>query len=242
MSTDRPQPPEDAGQSPYPPYMQPRRSGSGCSCLLGLGCGCLLGAVLTVLLCAGVLSYIGYEISDLIDLDKLGIAFEEAWSDDPQAVTRVTTELAEIELPRDYHPVGAFYYQIPFTTNEIRWVVYEIGDEQGVMMLGNLGPLRMDVEQVVQYFEDLLQEHDRLRDHTEQKRIEATETREMVIRGRPATFVFIRGVAEVDDEEKPFREVTGTFEGSSGPTIFFLHVDESAYDEDEVIGILESIR
>jgi len=226
---------------PYPPHDvtagapdPPERSRSGCSWAMGLGCGCLVGAGVLMLLLCGGFAYFSYDMVRSI---------EQSSSDDPAVVAEVTDALVtEIELPRDYQPLSALDYDIPFTKQDFRWVVYEIGEEQGVFAMGAFGPLEFDPEQIMQQFESMFAANPELSeklDVPEDFSIEARETRDMTINGAPASFLFIEGSSE---EEGDFRQVTGSFAGSDGAVLLFLHVDAEAYDESEITGILDSIK
>jgi len=229
MSFDETQPYSDATPPPPP------NSKRGLHWGLGLGCGCLATLFLMLILCGGGFAYFAY---------RMGMTLEDAWSGDPVVAAEATAELAEIELPGDYQPKGSFQYKIPMTDRKITWVVYEIGDQQGIMAMGNFGPLEVKPDEVVHRFEQVLMqqpEFSKHKDLPEKTVIEATETREMMIRAQPATFLFTKGHSTEDDDEA-FRQVAGSFQGQGGPVLFFIHLEEDAYDEDEILGILESIK
>ena len=69
--------------------------------------------------------------------------------------------------------------------------------------------------------------------------LKRTETRAIPIKGRDVNFVFAKGK---DGNGKAFREVRGTFPGNDGTVLILLQIEDKAYDEDEFVKFLESIK
>ncbi len=204
-----------------------RGLGVGATLLLGCGAGCLvialfLGALAVV---AGV--FVG----------RVAEKVAEKVSDDPQVIESVRSRIADMDTPDDFRPLYSFEMTEEGSTPLPRWVVYECEKEGGLLVLGDFGQIGIDAQKVLEAI------HGRIEQHAERhNEIDVTdvETRELMVRGEPAKFEFARGTLKKDG--KQYRRLFGSFEGKNGRAVLLLYLPEEAYDESQVVQLIESIR
>lgn len=197
--------------------------------LIGGGIGCLL----VVLMCAGVIGFIGYKGQQMAG---------QMFITDAEQVRERTTDLAEIDIPDTFEPQLAV--QLPDMLVEatdgeepFRWVIYTRSDGRGYLALGYIGGVSDDADQQTQGIGDFLAQSGE-----SHRRIEITdeEIREMTIGGEDAEFTFSRGTVEPSGDE--FRQVIGHFEGKRRRTWLIIQVEAEVYDEAEIDAIVASIQ
>jgi hypothetical protein len=158
--------------------------------------------------------------------------FTAEGSSDPTTIEAVRNEMAELNLPSGYLP--AVYGRL----GEFRGVAY----------------VQPETDGRIQLFEDATKMHDA---KIETRKSSAAQpvhpqpttdpllnvkshTRQLRIKGKECTFEFSQGV---DPETRHTRRrVSGTFAGKGGPTTIEVEMDASAYNESQIVKMLEGIR
>jgi len=218
MSQSEPRPPE------FDPPPEKQGMSGGCKILLVLG---IVGGVFCLICCGGfgVMMY----------------QFANMFSTDPNVVRSTTDEIAEIEIPADFQPEASMDMSFPFMGKLATMVIYTKKPDNGAVMLmafgdavsqGDRENFRRQMNQSMQQQGVQSEEHN--------IQIEESNTKEFTIRGKPASFVFARGVNQ--DNGKRVLQVTGTFEGKTGPTMLMIVVDADQYTEEDVEKVIKSIK
>lgn len=158
--------------------------------------------------------------------------------EDPAAVARITREIAEIEIPEQFEPEGAFGMNVIVWS--LKMVAYSHQQEAGSLALAEM---TVDVGGHQKTHE--LQVRDMLREQgfgQEDLEITSSEKRDFEIRGETESFEFAE--AEHRETGEKFRQVSGTFKGKEPDSIGFLilQIQEEHYDEEAAVKMIESIR
>ena len=223
MSTDQPY------MSPegMPPYQKPGMS-TGTKVLIILG---IVFLVLVLLCCGGGVAFFWAGASYM----------EDAISDDPEVVRRVTGEIVDIDVPEKLEPKMSMDFTVPFTDDRFMvMVIYGDQAEGSAVMLASFGEAFAG------------QGEAQMRQQMEQSRREQglgpdpgmgpqqVDEREIEVRGEPVKFMF----ATTEDPESGEKriQVTGMFEGKTGPVMIMVFADPERLSEEEIVQMLESIE
>ena len=206
----------------------PPKKGLSCGCMVLIACG-IVGA-LAVLVCCGGFMYAGYYFNDAV-------------SDDPAVVAEVAKGLAQLDVPEDLEPAFSFNITNPLTGDPVMvWAVYVDETAESMLVLGALGESLDPSGQGQEAFWDQMENS--LQQQGVQQELNVNEwersDKEIVVRGQPTTFHFATG--EDEEQEKQYLEVTGSFEGENGQVMVMFVGDAEKYDEETVVGMLESVR
>jgi len=225
MSIDAPQPFHSNHDPSHP--SQPGMS-SGTKVLLILAAV----ALVSIALCAGVAILGGFLVAGYID---------KAGSNDPRVIRQRSAEIAEIDLPEEFHPSFSLDMKIPFTGQRMMSMVF-YSDEQttSTLVLAALGKMFSDQDQ--QEIKDQIQES--LREEglgrTEATGTRKVEEKQITVRGQPETFTFI--TTKDPETGKTRLEVTGVFPNKDGQAMFLFDGDAEKYPQEKITALIESIR
>jgi hypothetical protein len=183
-----------------------------------------LGGVV-LLVCCGGFVWISYQAS-------------QGMTTQPDAVRDLTREIADIDVPERFEPAQGMSLDI-FFLPETKIASYRLSEAEGQLML-----MRVDVpfqqaglEQQSQQMRQMKQQQNGGMPEIE---IQEQETRQMDIGGRTVDVQFAKG--QNPDTGKEYRRVMTIFPAEGEGTVFsMLQVEEEAYDEDEVVDMLESV-
>lgn len=214
---------------PYAPgtsYEQPpAKSGSRFWLFFGLGCGGLL------LVCCG-----GGVVGTLL----IGKSAVELTQNDPAAIERKASEIADFDVPEGFKPEMAMTFTVPFTGKTLMsMVAYTPPDKQGMIFLtgvgtiaagGNRDQMRRDVE---------------LRMNQQgmgAKHLEVKESRnlELTIRGQEATFRIQK--AHDPQTKQDYVQFDGVFEGKQGAAVLIGQIKADEFTEEDAEKLLRSIK
>jgi len=188
---------------------------------LGVGFGGLC------LLCCGGLVWIGYHFANSV-------------SQDPAEIATVTEEMAGIDVPDGLDPKMSMDMKVPISGQRIMaWVVYVDEESQSMLMLCGMGPDAgtQDPEQMQKQFKQSMQQQGM---QQQQDMVTAqSETRELTVRGEPASFTFTTGVTE---SGVPRIRVNGVFQGKTGLVILMVDADSEKYPEEQIVQMIEGIE
>jgi len=179
-----------------------------------------------ILLCCGGLVWMGYQFANSI-------------SEDPATIAALTDEMAQIDVPEELKPKMSFDMKIPFSGQRIMaWVVYLDEGSQSTLMLCGMGPGAgaQNPEQMQQQVEQSM----RQQGMQQQQDMVSTqsETRQLTVRGEPASFTFTTGVTE---SGAPRTRVNGVFQGKSGLVMIMMDADGEKYTEEQMVRMIEGI-
>lgn len=219
-------------QYPMPPdgMQPPRKPGmsTGAKVLIVLG---IVFLVLLVLCCGGLMLS-GY--------------FMQRWasdmaSDDPATIVEVTNGITQIEIPEELEPTASIDMKVPFSDQTIMVsVVYQDEETGSVLILASMGDafgsenqaqMRRSIDQSLRQ-QGMGDQEDMVIEQSYQKDVE--------IRGETATFTIAKGVGK--ESKTPRIQVTGVFQGRSGPVMLIFNGDADKFSEDEVVQMLDSIK
>lgn len=220
MSTDEPYvSPETMG-----PLVPKKAVGAGMKVVIVL----ILLFLLMVLLCCG-------------GLVAMGVWLTEAESKDPRVIHQNTREMIQIDVALMLEPAMSFKLKIPFSSQTlITSVAYAHQASRSVLILASFGDMFDEQDQG-----ELRRLIDRkLRDEGigGDESVEEWEghEREITVRDELVTFNFSTG--EDVETGAQLLDVTGTFEGATGPVLLILSTDTKTLDEPAIVEMLESIR
>ena len=223
MSTDQPY----ISPEGMPPYEKPGMS-TGTKVLIVLG---IIFLVLVVLCCGGGVAIFWAGASYM----------EDAMSDDPEVVRRVTGEIVDIDVPEKLEPKMSMDFNVPFTDERFMvMVVYGDQAEGSAVILASFGEAfaGQGEAQMRQQMEQSLREQG-LGPDPNMGPQEVTE-REIEVRGEPVKFVFATGVDSESGKQRIM--VHGMFEGKTGPVMIMVFADPERLSEEEIVQMLESIE
>jgi len=211
-------------------HIQPQKQGMSNSTKTLLIVGIIFGIL--ILLCCGGL--VGGGIF-------MGSYFKDAMSNDPVVIAARTAEFAEIEIPSQLAPVMSLNMTIPLSNDPLMvWVIYADEPSNSILMMASLGPMMAQ-----QGEEDIRRQ---LEDSMRQQGVSAgagvdeweESVKEIEIRGETVPFSF--KVGKNTDTQAQRIEVSGMFEGQSGPVMLILSADAEVIGEEAVVEMLESIK
>jgi hypothetical protein len=205
-----------------PNWVQPQAPRRGCGLL-----GCLLvGCGGVMLLCCG--------------FGVWAIFYVRSWAvTDPQQVAAEAKAIGEVEPPADLKPKMAIRVRLPFYGRIASGVVYS-DEGSGTLFLLSIDSAVVGAEEsdIQERLQEALQQEGSEKE--EDLQIESKEEKQLTVRGKPVTFSFARGKNTKTGQQ--LIEVKGTFEGKSGPTIFYFIGDAEKYDEETLTQTIESIK
>jgi len=198
----------------------------------------VLGSITGVCLlaCCGVVGFFGFKLKDTIKETIKNAA--EMTSSDPAVVKQRTGEVVKIDVPEEFSPVmtigGGFG---GFTMRQ--FIYQNKADPNSVLVI-------METNQPLQPGQDAKQQREQMLEGMRQgqhmgsmdMQEESRETRNFEINGEEVPFEFIKGKAH----GVPARKVVGIFPGRKGTIMFILMVAESEYDDEKIVGMIQSIR
>ena len=165
---------------------------------------------------------------------------KESVSDNPQQIAAKTAEMAQIDVPAVLAPKASFDMKIPFTDQRMMlWVVYADQNSDSMLMLFAMGDMlaKQNQDQMRQSIDQSLQQQNM---RQEQITIERTSTKERQINGQPATFTIQHGKGKDSQTERI--QVSGVFQGKTGPVMLMMNVDAQKIGEEEIVKMLDSIE
>jgi len=184
-----------------------------------------------LVLCCGGMALVGYKFTS---------EMKESMSQDPQAIAAKTEEIARIDVPAGLAPQASFDMKIPLTDQRLMvWVVYADKKSDSMLMLFAMGETlaQQNQAQMRQSIDQSLQQQNM---QQEQITVDESYTKELEINGQPATFVIQKGTGK--DSQTRRIQVSGVFQGKTGPVMLMLNVDAEKFSEEEIVKMLESIQ
>jgi hypothetical protein len=223
MSTDQPY------MSPegVPPYQKPGMS-TGTKVLIILG---IIFLVLVVLCCGGGVAIFWAGASYMKD----------AISDDPQVVREVTKGIVDIDVPEELEPQFSMDMKVPLSDERFMvMVVYGDQTKGTAVMLASFGEAFADQGQA--QMKNQMQQQLREQGLGPDQGFGPQELseREIEVRGEPVKFAF--ATAEDPESGKERIQVTGMFEGKTGPVMIMVFADPEVLSEEEIVQMIESIE
>jgi hypothetical protein len=163
---------------------------------------------------------------------------EQSMSEDPVVVAEVGESIAQVDIPVEFNPQFSADMKIPFTNKPfIKFAMYSSEDDNGLLVLGESQIPNLDAKQLGDELEKSLRKKTgRETDLV----VSETTTEEFTIRGKPASFTFVKGRSEDSETEK--WHVVGSFQGESGPAMLIMMVDAERYDLNRLRAIVRSIK
>ena len=222
--TDFDQPP------PVNPYDSPETGRSGMSggtkVLLGLGIGC---GVL-VLVCCGGFGFFAF---------FFGRSVQQAASEDPATIRRVTASIVTIDIPEALEPKFSLDWTMPIVNRKMMTMaVYADKAQQSSLMVFQFSEDLGNPEMMKLQFQDSLRQSGR--EEWEEVKLDESETFETEINGSETEFAVGSGRRDNSDEE--VWQATGAFDGRGGPAMLFMQLNADDFDKEEVMAILESMQ
>ena len=210
-----------------PPYQKPRMS-TGTKVLLILG---IIFLVLVLLCCCGGGAFFWWGASYMKD----------AVSDDPQVVRRVTGEIVDIEMPDKLEPQFSVDMKVPFS-DERFMVMVGYGDQAKgtAVMLASFGKEFAAQGQVQMKNQREKQLRQQGLGPDQNLGPQEVSEREIEVRGEPVKFMF--ATAKDPESGKERIQVTGAFEGKTGPVMIMVFADPEVLSEEEIVAMIESIE
>ena len=191
------------------------------------GCGMkffliLLAAIggLTILCCCGI----------GISLYSITPELEE----NPALVKQNLAKMLEIDLPEGYEAKKSFRMNL-FSLISMEGVYIENPDSGLILLMEFSGSLAENKE-----LQDSFKKELDGSSSSDELNIEEKKTREITIDGKAIPFVFIKGTEK--ETNRAVRQVQAILPGEKGPILFVMNVGEDAWDEEQVLKMLESIR
>lgn len=201
-----------------PPPVEPKSSGCWKWGLIfgGVGLVCLL-------LCCGIMGVVGYRMQPTI-------------VQQPAEVDAMAQEIATIDIPDTF--VGKMGMSMNLGFMSMKMCGFEEAEGRGQLQLVEMA---VHVGDPQQGREQLRQEM-RKQGNSDMRTLDITESqsREFEIRGDKTTFSFAKGTDP--STSTVFHEIRGEFPGKNGLAMLHLQVEEAAYNEEEIVGMIESIK
>jgi hypothetical protein len=178
------------------------------------------------LLCCGIGGYFIYSVAH-------GITQSVA----PAVVNAARDEIGTITLPAGFEPVHMFKMDNMFML--MTAVEYHNPAIHGQISLAEMklkvgGSPQQSQAQMRQQLEQQGFGKRKLLDNSK------SERKTIKIKGRECQFDFTEGVDPID--KKKFRQVSGVFDGKNGPAFIMIEMDDSAYKENAIVNMLETIH
>ena len=211
-------------------HIQPPKKGmsGGTKALLIVG---IIFGLLILLCCGGLVGFGVYMASYVSD----------AISEDPAVVAERTGQFIQMDIPAQFSPAMSFDMTIPFSDETLMvWVVYADEPSNSMLMMASLGP--MLAQQGQDDVRRQLEQSMRQQGVAAGKGADEWEgsVKEIEVRGEPVAFNFAAG--KNTDTGAQRIEVSGMFEGQSGPVMLILSADAKVIDEQAAVEMIESIK
>ena len=103
---------DEWGDEAKKPARRPAAQRQGMSTFAKVLIGVLIGAGVLGLVCCGGFAIVGWKVADQI---------QKGASDDPVVVRQVTADIADIDIPPEFEPVGSFKFDFLFTANMVAY-------------------------------------------------------------------------------------------------------------------------
>lgn len=161
--------------------------------------------------------------------------FQPVFNHDPAHVAELTQELISIDLSDDWQPGGTIEWNVLWMMM-FRGAYYEWKDAQGQLAIVAVDGQVLDQQDVRSHVVRQLQEAG----GTGVVVVEQEESREVLVDGEPVMFVFQQG-KDVNSEIL-VRLVEGVVNGSRGPVLIALRINQSAWDEQRILHMLSTLR
>jgi hypothetical protein len=216
--------PPEMSSEVAPPPPKPGMSG-GAKLLIVLG---IVLGILVLLCCGGLIGTAYYFSTKVI-------------SSDPAVVAAKTGEITQIEIPAGLKPQMSFDMKVPFSGQRMMlWTVYldEATDSTLVLFAFGEGTAPPNADQMQRQMDQSLRQQGM--GQQEKITIKETDKKQVEIRGQPVTFTISKGVGEKSGS--PRIQVTGVFQGKTGPAMLMFNADAEKYSEEEIGKMLESIK
>jgi hypothetical protein len=154
-------------------------------------------------------------------------------TDNPAEVTAKTAEIADIELPDGFEPAMAI--DMNLYVMRMQMAFYE-ATGGGVLMIAQAQGEGANEAQMEQQLRQSMQQQNL----GEQLTVKESETKSITVGDREVDFMFSTATNNEDNSE--WRQVSGAFPGKNGTAFLILQQPASSFDEEEVTGMLESIK
>jgi len=216
-------PPEMSSEVAPPPRKTGMSGGAKLLIALGIGLGIL------VLLCCGGILGVGYYFS------------AKVMSPDPEVIAEKTAEITQISIPDGLQPKMAFDMKVPFSGQRLMlWTVYldEATDSTLVLFAFGEGTVPPNQDQMQRQMDQSLRQQGM--GNREPITIKESYTKQVEIRGQQVTFTIAKGVG--GKSGAPRIQVTGVFQGQTGPVMLMLSADANKYTEEQIVKMIESIQ
>jgi hypothetical protein len=194
------------------------------------GSGCLkwvliFGAVggVGLLVCCGVLGYIGYQFKPIVA------------QTDPEVRTMVA-EIASFAVPEDFH--GKVGVKMDNSFMAMRMCAFEQKEGRGQLQISEMQVKVGDPKDQEAQLKAQMQQQGAAEMKT--LNIQQSETREVTINGQPAQFTFAEGQDAATSTN--YREVKGQFTGKNGIANLHLQVEDEVWDEEAVQKMLDAAK
>ena len=186
------------------------------------GCGktiLVIGGIgfVVMVLCCGVVGFVGYSL-----MPKMVTA--------PAEVSELAKQVVDMKIPDSFQPESGMSMQNFAFSMHI--VTYKHQDAKGMLMLGDFELKTANANQKPDIAEKM--------NEGIHLKVGNAEVREFDIRGKKVPFRFADATEK--DTDKAFRLVDGSIETPKGEIFIKLVVEPDAYDEDQVVEMIESIH
>lgn len=173
-----------------------------------------VGGVLALLCCGGAAYF-----------------FSQAVQTDPVAIRATLAEIADMDVPDQFKPTGGMRVNIGVS---MKMAIFQ-GEGGG----GSLIVMEMNAPGGASEEQMRQQMQQQNAGQNKNLQIGETDVREFEIKGQTSTFQFAKAT---DEQGNNYRQVSGTFPGKGGTALLVLQVPESAFDEEQVVKMIESIH
>lgn len=182
-------------------------------------------AGICLVLCCGVGFYFARQVG-------------QSMSTDATVIEARTREMADIEIPPQFTPTMSMAIKIPMAPKMLIAMYTPAGAEGQLMLMQIDMPMDQGQLNSEEQLDQMMRQSGQ---QGQQRQLEITETeaRTFTINGQDVTFQFGKGTDRNSGDE--WRQVVGAFPGKTGTVILMLQVEESAWDEDAVVQMLESL-
>jgi hypothetical protein len=211
----------DAWDGNRDPYAPPPRTGMSSGVKFVLIVLAIIGAC--CVLCCGVVGYFGYSM-------------KPQTSKDPATINAARDRIAKINLPAEFKPEQLVEMNMVVAT--LSTVRYSNPAIHGEFVLGEFNMKFGGDQQAKAEFRRRIDQQEMGKDR--ELKNAKTETKSLKIKGQEYPFDF--SVGDDPATGKKRRLVTGTYQGDHGFVFLSLAMDDSAYKQDQVVKMIESIQ
>ena len=207
----------------FPP--PPKKSGGCMKVVLGIGC---LGIVLGAICCGGV------------------VYFSKQWfqfSQDSVVAAAAGKAIADVPFLDGYKAEGSMGLSIPFMGPMMSLAFYTNADAGATFMLGEFNATFAQGKGAEDFQREFRQGFNKDQKQDDFKATKTTD-RDVTVRGKPNPFKFTEGKYTAHDPNGVDAwQVSGSFEGKTGPAFLMWTVPKSEYATiDELVEDLETIK